>query len=110
MSLGFLLSALLRQCARIKASNKELAKMIQSKTAREIMYSWHGGQSCPLYAAASSGLVADWDALLHACNDMKGSKEYPKDYAKLTEWIKYKSSIVVQGQSYAALPWVSRSY
>ncbi len=89
--------------------------MIQSKTAREIMYSWHGGQSCPLYAAASSGLVADWDALLYACNDMQGSKEHPQDYAKLTEWIKHKqsrqkSSIVVQGQSYAVLPWVSRSY
>lgn len=43
--------------------------MIQSKTARKMMYSWHGGQSCPLYATASSGLVADWDALLYACND-----------------------------------------
>lgn len=29
--------------------------MIQSKTARKMMYDWHGGQSCPLYAAASSG-------------------------------------------------------
>ena len=89
--------------------------MIQSKTARKMMYSWHGGQSCPLYAAASSGLVASWDALLHACNGMKDSKEYPQDYAKLTGWIKHKqarqkSSIVVQGQSYAVLPWISRSY
>ncbi len=87
--------------------------MIQSKTAREIMYSWHGGQSCPLYAAASSGLVADWDALLYACNDMKDIKDDPHDYAKLTEWIKHKqgkqkSSVVVQGRSYAVLPWVSR--
>ena len=89
--------------------------MIQSRTARKMMYSWHGGRSCPLYAAASSGLVTDWDALLYACNGMKDSKEYPQDYTKLTEWIKYKkakhkSSIVVQGQSYAVLPWVSRSY
>ena len=89
--------------------------MIQSRTAREMMYSWHGGQACPLYAAASSGLVADWDALLYACNGIKGSKEYPQDYAKLTEWIKHKqakqkSSIVVQGQSYAVLPWVSSSH
>lgn len=89
--------------------------MIQSRTAREMLYSWHGGQSCPLYAAASSGLVADWDALLHACNCIKDSKEHPHDYAKLTEWIKdkqakHKSSIIVQGQSYAVLPWVSRSY
>ncbi len=87
--------------------------MIQSRTARRMMYSWHGGQSCPLYAAASSGLVADWGSLLYACNCMKDSKEYPQDYAKLTEWIKYekakqKSSIIVQGRSYAALSWVSR--
>ena len=89
--------------------------MIQSRTARNMLYSWHGGQSCPLYAAASSGLVADWDALLYACNGMKDSKDYPQDYAKITEWIKHrqakhKISIVVQGQSYAVLPWVSRSY
>ena len=89
--------------------------MIQSRTARQIMYSWHGGQSCPLYAAASSGLVANWDALLYACNGMKASKEHPQDYVKLTEWIKHKqakhkSSVVVQGRSYAVLPWVSRSY
>ena len=88
--------------------------MIQSKTAREMMYSWHGGQSCPLYAAASSGLVANWDVLLYACDGMKDSKEYPQDYAKLTEWIKHKQAkqkfSIVQGQSYAVLPWVSRSY
>ena len=88
--------------------------MIQSRTARKMMYAWHGGQLCPLYAAASSGLVADWDALLHAFNCMKDSKDYPQDYAKLTEWIKHKqkqkSSIVVQSRSYAVLPWVSRSY
>ena len=52
--------------------------MIQSRTARKMMYSWHGGQSCPLYAAASSGLVADWDALLQECSCMKDSKEYPQ--------------------------------
>ena len=86
--------------------------MIQSRTARKMMYSWHGGQSCPLYAAASSGLVADWAYLLDSCNCMKDSKEYPQDYAKLTEWIKHKHKqakhkfrIDVQGQSYAILPW-----
>lgn len=89
--------------------------MIQSKTARKMMYAWHGGMSDPLYAAASSGLIADWEALLYSCNCMKDSKEYPNDYTKLTEWIKHKQakqkfSIVVQGQSYAVLPWVSRGY
>ena len=89
--------------------------MIQSRTARKMMYSWHGGQSCPLYAAASSGLVRDWSALLAECESIKGDPEHPQDHAKLTEWIKHKqakhkSSIIVQGQSYAVLPWVSRSY
>jgi hypothetical protein len=40
--------------------------MIQSRTARKMMYDWHGGQSCPLYAAASSGLVADTKSLTSA--------------------------------------------
>ena len=89
--------------------------MIQSRTARKMMYSWHGGQWCPLHAAASSGLVYDWDALLYACNGMKDSKEYPQDYAKLTEWIKHKQSkqkfsVAVQGRSFAVLPWRSRGY
>ena len=66
--------------------------MIQSRTARKMMYSWHGGQSCPLYAAASSGLVANWDVLLYACYCMIDSKEHPQDYAKLTEWIKHKQA------------------
>lgn len=30
---------------------------------RKVFYSWHGGQWSPLYAAASSGLVDDVDAL-----------------------------------------------
>lgn len=30
---------------------------------RQVFYSWHGGQWSPLYAAASSGLVDDADAL-----------------------------------------------
>ena len=34
-------------------------------------------------------VVADWDALLYACNCMKDNKEHPQDYAKLTEWIKH---------------------
>jgi hypothetical protein len=89
--------------------------MIQSKTARQLMYGWHGGQTSPLYAAASSGLVSDWDALLHECECMKNDPYNPKDYVKLTEWIKYKQSkqkfsVVVAGQSYAVLPWVGRSY
>lgn len=79
------------------------------------MYDWHGGQFDPLYAAASSGLVESFDALLHACNCMKDDPDYPDDYAKLTEWIKHKQSkakykYIVAGSSYFVLPWISRSY
>lgn len=89
--------------------------MIQNKTARELMYSWHGGQSSALYAAASSGLVQDWGELLKDCECMKDAPDYPEDYVKITEWIKKKRSmqkysVIVRGISYAVLPWVSRSH
>lgn len=89
--------------------------MIQNKTARELMYSWHGGQDSALYAAASSGLVQDWEELLKDCECMKDDTDYPEDYGKITEWIKKKRSmrkysVIVRGISYAVLPWVSRSY
>lgn len=85
--------------------------MIQSKTARKIMYDWHNGQTCPLYAAASSGLVENWDALMYACSTIT---ETP-DREKLIEWVKNKKdkqkfSVIVRGSSYAVLPWVGRSY
>lgn len=89
--------------------------MIQNKTARQLMYGWHGGQSSALYRAASSGLVQDWDELLRDCDCMKNDPENPKDYEKLIEWINKKRSmqkfsVIVRGVSYAVLPWVSRSY
>ena len=45
-------------------------RKFQSAKMRRVFYSWHGGQTSPLYAAASSGLVADIGALqreLRAC-------------------------------------------
>lgn len=33
--------------------------MIRPETARQLGYQWHGGRSSPLYAFASSGIVAD---------------------------------------------------
>ena len=80
-----------------------------------MMYDWHGGQTSSLYAAASSGLVDSFDALLQDCVCMKNDPYYPDDYAKLTDWIKHKQSkakhkFVVAGSSYFVLPWVVRSY
>ena len=88
---------------------------IRNKTARELMYAWHSGQCSPFYAAASSGLVENWEALLYECESMKNNPDNPQDYQKLVEWIKHKQSkakfkIVVCGSSYFVLPWISRSY
>lgn len=83
---------------------------IQNKTARRMMYDWHGGSGSPFYQAASSGLVASFTALALECDSM----EDPKERSKLLAWIQKrqanKTRVVVQGQEYAVLPWVSRSY
>lgn len=89
--------------------------MIQNKTARNILYSWHGGQYSSFYAAASSGLVRDWGALLQDCECMRGDKYYPLDYAKLTEWLNHQRvklgrTVIVKGETYYALPWVHGQY
>ena len=88
---------------------------IQHKTARALMYSWHGGMSSAFYQAASSGMVASWDNLLQECQCMRDDPYNPQDHAKLLEWIKkqqakQKKEIVVCGQAYAALPWIGRTY
>lgn len=89
--------------------------MIHDKTARRLMYEWHGGQFSALYRAASSGLVQDWEDLLRDCYCMKNDQDNPKDYEKLTEWINkkrsmQKSSVIVQGVSYATLPWAGDAH
>ena len=82
--------------------------MIRNDTARKLMYDWHSGQASPLYAAASSGLVADGDALLHDCQTI----DDPKDRARLLEWVNRQfenlRGVTVNGQEYGALPWFIR--
>lgn len=48
-----------------------MARRITPEKARRIAYDWHGGQSSPLYAFASSGLVADLSALVAEIDDCK---------------------------------------
>lgn len=43
------------------------------RAMREFFYAWHGGQDSPLYAAASSGLVGDVDALVR---ELRGNAEW----------------------------------
>lgn len=106
---------------------------------RRTFYAWHSGQNSPLYAAASSGLVADIPALqreiLHCAEslwndsanrkhsayvDGKPTQSHMKA-APYAEW-QYlkaladalprmlKTEVLVCGKAYAVLPWVSRSY
>lgn len=84
--------------------------MIQHKTARDLLYSWHSGMGSPFYAAASSGLCASFDALKREATTMDDEK----DRARLLDWIerreKVAPEVAAQGRMYRVLPWVSRSY
>lgn len=88
--------------------------MIRNTTARNLMYSWHGSMSSPFYAAASSGLVRDWSALLAECESIKDDPDNPQDYAKLSEWLRHwqgkAKQIVHNNAGFYVLPWVHPSY
>jgi len=80
--------------------------MIRDKTARQMFYDWHGGQGSPFYAAASSGRVACFVALL---DESKAVDDEPERF-KLWAWIHHqqvKSPVVTawDGREYFALPW-----
>ena len=82
--------------------------MIHNKTARQLMYDWHSGQWSPFYAAASSGLVEDWERLIGEAKTINN-----KDGEKLVQWLEYQKakpkavSVLVRGVLYGVLPWVS---
>ena len=46
-----------------------MARYIQPEKARQLAYSWHGGQWSPLYTFASSGIVPDQLELLREIQD-----------------------------------------
>ncbi len=83
--------------------------MIRNNTARSLMYSWYSGMGSSFYAAASSGLVRDWGALLVECENIKDDPDNPQDYAKLLPWIEHQQRkaprVAVQGCSFYELPW-----
>lgn len=83
--------------------------MIRNTTARNLMYSWHNGMSSSFYAAASSGLVRDWSALLVKCESIKGDPDNPQDYAKLSAWLTHQQRkaqrVEVQGSTFYEMPW-----
>ena len=90
--------------------------MIRNSTARQMLYDWHGGMSSPFYAAASSGLVADWQALgdeTQRCyNYSSNTNKDREQLAKLLVWIRHQcgaSTLWINhpadGRTYSALPW-----
>ncbi len=88
--------------------------MILDKTARRIMYEWHGGQGSSFYAAASSGLVESFDSLISEAETNKKYDGYG-DIAKLIEWLEHKkqkskTQVFIQNSYYFVLPWVSRTH
>lgn len=48
-----------------------MTRKISPERARDLAYQWHGGQSSPLYAFASSGIVRDRDALLSEIDECR---------------------------------------
>lgn len=88
--------------------------MIRNNTARNLMYSWHSGMSSAFYAAASSGLVRDWGALLAECESIKDDLDNPQDYAKLHQWLTYwqykAKQVIYNNAGFYVLPWVHPNY
>lgn len=86
---------------------------VSPSAARDLAYLWHGGQSSPLYAFASSGLVADHEALLREikqCQDMaERSAGYTekdlRDLRKLRSFVKFDLSEAPDTQYPHRAPW-----
>lgn len=88
--------------------------MITPDRARELAYLWHSGQSSPLYAFASSGLVKDPVALgreIVACqHDAKG-----KDLKQLQQLDAFIAEHVIPTRPGASwphhfAPWARKEY
>lgn len=85
-----------------------MARIIHSSKARQLGYSWHGGQWSALYAFASSGLIEDLQALLReiaACEVLAGTKRDLRDLNALRRYV--SSSIIarIPGRYPYAAPW-----
>ena len=68
-----------------------MPKLISHEKARRIAYDWHGGQSSPLYALASSGLVRDPLAVFAEIKDCKayGLSSHLRELDQLERYLEY---------------------
>lgn len=76
-----------------------------AEAVRSWLYEWHGGQRCPVYAAASSGLVADESAVIWNL-----SLDVPtEDLEEFKRWLDKlpRSYVKIRGETYRKLPWAN---
>lgn len=90
--------------------------MIRDKTARSLLYAWHGGGGSAFYQAASAGLVADSvklrneiETLCHHASNVHNTAKDRQELEKLKEWLEpwfsKPSDFVMDDISYIVLPW-----
>lgn len=84
--------------------------MITNKKARQYLYDCHNGQDCPMYRAASSGLVDDAGELINAVRDTVTLKWNEKTRANLIEYLNHtiaRAPLIRASDKrlYLALPW-----
>lgn len=86
--------------------------MIRPETARQLGYAWHGGQSSPLYAFASSGIVADTERLQREIASNRAYAESDKrprqarELGQLAEFVGARLERQLDGTQLA--PWAYR--
>jgi hypothetical protein len=85
--------------------------MIRPETARQLGYQWHGGRSSPLYAFASSGIVAD-PAKLRAeiADNLAYAKEQerPRQARELGQLDEFVAAKLEQHEGDWLAPWAYR--
>lgn len=69
-----------------------MARFIQPEKAREIAYSWHGGQWSPLYAFASSGLIENLQALIAEVRECEPLAKTKRDADNIRALLRFLQS------------------
>lgn len=85
-----------------------MAKHIQPEKARALAYEWHGGMYSPLYAFASSGLIASHLALLGEIRECERLAETVTDKRKVRALYRFARDCVarIHDERYPhAAPW-----
>ncbi len=86
--------------------------MIRHKTARKLLYAWHGGQWSLEYSAASSGLV-EKPFLLFNSLQLSRDNTTPKNALELSKLLEYldfylnkkANTVNISGENYLILAW-----